>query len=48
MSLPAGSGYLTLTQGTKPVGFSATGLDYGYAYVSEMTQTGVAYQKNNP
>lgn len=44
LSLPAGKGYLTLIQGTKPVTFSATGLDYGYAYTSEMTQTSVTWQ----
>lgn len=44
LSIPSGNGYLTLTQGTQPVLFSATGLDYGYAYVSEMTQTRVAFQ----
>jgi hypothetical protein len=44
LSLPAGNGYLTLTQGTKPVIFSATGLDYGYAYTSELSQASVSWQ----
>jgi hypothetical protein len=43
-SIPSGNGYSTLIQGTQPVLFSATGLDYSYAYVSEMTQTSVAFQ----
>jgi hypothetical protein len=30
-----------MTQGTQPVLLSAAGLDYAYAYVSEMTQTSV-------
>ena len=44
LSLPAGTGYLTLIQGTKPVIFSATGLDYGYAYTSEITQASVSWE----
>ncbi|HEY6340073.1 MAG TPA: hypothetical protein VIY49_01160 [Bryobacteraceae bacterium] len=44
LSIPSGNGYLTLIQGTQPVLFSATGLDYGYAFVSEMTQSAVAFQ----
>ena len=44
MSLPAGSGFLTLINGTKLQNFSLTGLDYAYAYVSETTQARVTYQ----
>jgi hypothetical protein len=44
MAIPAGGGYLSLTNATKLLNFQATGLDYAYAYVSELMQARVTYQ----
>jgi hypothetical protein len=44
LALPPGSGYLTLINGTKLLNFSVPGLDYAYAYVSELIQASVTYQ----
>lgn len=44
MAIPAGSGYLSLTNATKLLNFQVSGLDYAYAYVSELMQARVTYQ----